>query len=225
MRKTFIIGHFNIKSIILLFFILIYYQNVQASNLAVGFLGQLALTGANTNSSKIFPSKFEDFDGGFIASLGYKKYITSSISSSILIDLGYYRDIHNFNYCIGDKKFIEKYNFNNFLIGGHLRVGFDFFSIGAGAGIKIPITATFKVNDSSYDFKFKDLNDMFEVPIIPYVKISFDFLILKSMLIGLYASYNFPYKFKQNVCYTKYYVNKKQISSVDIGIQFGFVDF
>lgn len=210
---------------LIIIFIIVISFNLKAVNLSVGFTSQFGLSGANTNTSKIFPSGFRDFDSGFAFSIGINQPVASSMSFSVLLDLGYYHDSYDFRYNINGKRVTENYQFDSFLVGGYARFNFSFLSIGAGGGVKIPGSATYKVNGYNiggrYRFSFGDLNDIFESAVIPYVRFSIDFNIF-NYLIGVYVNYDFPLYFQHNNYMNNIFVNKDSISAFDIGIQFGY---
>ncbi|WP_041177348.1 hypothetical protein [Brachyspira intermedia] len=211
---------------LIIIFILVISFNLKAVNLSVGFTSQFGLSGANTNASKVFPSGFRDFDSGFAFSIGINQPVASSMSFSVLLDLGYYHDSYDFRYNINGKRVTENYQFDSFLVGGYGRFNFAFLSIGAGGGVKIPGMATYRVNGYNiggrYRFSFGDLNDIFESAVIPYVRFSLDFSIFNYLLIGVYVNYDFPLYFQHNNYMDNVFVNKDSISAFDIGIQFGY---
>ncbi len=200
--------------------------NLKAVNLAVGFISQFGISGANTNASKVFPSSFRDFDSGFAFSIGINQPIGSSMSFSVLLDLGYYHDSYDFRYIINGNRVTENYQFDSFLVGGYARFNFSFLSLGAGGGVKVPGMATYRVNgyknNGRYRFSFGDLNDIFESALIPYLRFSVDFSIFNYFIIGVYANYDFPLYFQHNSYMSDTLVNKDSISAFDIGIQFGY---
>ncbi|WP_300369691.1 hypothetical protein [Brachyspira sp.] len=214
------------RILLISFFILIISFNLNAINLSLGFVSQFGISGANTNSSKIFPSSFRDFDSGFSFSIGINQNITSSMSFSILLDLGYYHDSYDLKYSIKGKRATENYQFESFLIGGYGRFNFGFLSLGAGGGIKIPGSATYKLDTYSlygrYRFTFGDLSDIFESALIPYVRFSIDFSIFNYLFIGVYANYDFPIYFQHNNYMSDVLINQSSLSALDIGIQFGY---
>ena len=220
--------------LISIFALIIIPCNSYAANLALGAISQFGMSGANTNSSKIFPSGFRDFDSGFAFSIGLNQPISSSskISFSLLLDLGYYHDSYDFKYTINGRRATENYQFESFLVGGYARLNFGFISLGAGGGVKIPGSATYKLNSYDrhrfYRFNFGDLSDIFENVVIPYVRFSLDFTVFNYLLIGVYANYDFPLYFQYNNYIDNVIINKDSISALDIGIQFGYyinIDF
>ncbi|WP_363322996.1 hypothetical protein, partial [uncultured Brachyspira sp.] len=206
--------------------ILIASLNLNAVNLSLGFTSQFAISGTTTNSSKIFPANFRDFDVGFNFSIGINQPISYSMSFSILADLGYYHDSYGLKYNIEGKRAIEEYQFDSFLIGGYGRFNFGFLSLGAGGGVKIPVSASYKIDKPSlyrsYMLTFGDLNDIFEKVFISYLRFSIDFSIFNYFLIGVYVNYDFPIHFQDNNYMSDILINKSSISSLDIGIQFGY---
>lgn len=206
-------------------FIVISY-NLSAANLALGVISQFGISGAKTNSSKVFPSEFRDFDTGFAFSIGLNQSLGSSISLSFLLDLGYYHDSYDFKYSIEGRRATENYQFESFLIGGYARFNFAFISLGAGGGVKIPGSAIYKLNSYSksrfYRLSFGDLNDIFETAVIPYLRFSLDFNIFNYLLVGVYANYDFPLHFQHNNYISGTIINNDSISALDVGVQFGY---
>ena len=119
-----------IKKIFLIsiFVLIIIPCNLNAANLLLGAISQFGMSGANTNSSKIFPSSFRDFDSGFSFSIGLNQPISSSSKMffSLLLDLGYYHDSYDLKYVIEGKRATENYQFESFLVGGYARFNFGF---------------------------------------------------------------------------------------------------
>lgn len=225
-----------IKKIFLIsiFVLIIIPCNLNAANLLLGAISQFGMSGANTNSSKIFPSSFRDFDSGFSFSIGLNQPISSSSKMffSLLLDLGYYHDSYDLKYVIEGKRATENYQFESFLVGGYARFNFGFISLGAGGGVKIPGSAIYRLDSYErhrfYRFNFGDLSDIFESAVIPYVRFSLDFTVFNYLLIGVYANYDFPLYFQHNNYINDVIINKDSLSALDIGIQFGYyinIDF
>lgn len=207
-------------------FIFLISFNLKAVDLSLEFTSQFGLSGANTNASKIFPSEFRDFDSGFSFSVGINQPIASSMSFSALLDLGYYHDSYDLKYTIQGKRATENYQFESFLIGGYTRFNFNFISLGAGGGVKIPGSAVYRLDSYNkyrfYRFSFGDLSDIFESAVIPYLRFSIDFSIFNYWLIGVYANYDFPLHFQYDNYISDSIINKDSMSAFDIGIQFGY---
>ena len=208
------------------FILLAFTYNLNALNLAIGLVSQFGISGANTNSSKIFPSSFRDFDSSLSFSIGINKELSSSMSLSLLLDLGYCHDAYDFKYTIEGKIATENYQFESFLIGGYARFNFNFISLGAGGGVKIPGSAVYRLDSYDkyrfYRFSFGDLSDIFESAVIPYLRFSIDFSIFNYWLIGVYANYDFPLHFQYDNYISDSIINKDSMSAFDIGIQFGY---
>ena len=206
----------------------IYSHNLKAVSLSMGFLGQFAISGASTNKS--IPSDFRDFDTGFSLLIGANQELVSTLSVSILADIGYYHDSYDFKHNVGGNRITENYQFDSFLIGAVGKFHFSFFSLGIGGGAKIPISAVYKkeINSSKdrYYLSRGDIKDMFQSAVIPYIKASLDFSIFNYALVGLYLNYDFPIKFQRNNFMDNVIVNKNSMTGLDIGIQLGyFVNF
>ena len=176
--------------------------------------------------AKIFPSGFRDFDTGFSFSIGVNNPISSSMSFSVLLDLGYYHDSYDYRYTIEGKRVTENYQFESFLIGGYARFNFAFLTLGAGGGVKIPGSAIYRLNGydqgGRYRLSFGDLQDIFESALIPYLRFSIDFNLFNYLIVGVYANYDFPIYFQHNNYMSDVLVNQDSISALDIGIQFGY---
>ena len=202
----------------------VYFNNLKAVSLSMGFLGQFALSGASTNKS--FPSDFRDFDSGFTFLIGANQGIVNTISASVLAEIGYYHDSYDFKHNINGSRIIENYQLDSLLIGAVGKFHFSFFSLGIGGGAKIPISAVYKKeidsSKNSYHLSRGDLQDLFQSAVIPYVKASLDFNIFNYILIGLYVNYDFPIKFDKNTYMDNIIVNKNYMTGFDIGLQLGY---
>ncbi|MEI0580714.1 hypothetical protein [Brachyspira pilosicoli] len=223
---------------IFLFVLLIsslFYYNLSAIGVSLGFVGQFAMSGAVADSSSILPSSFRDFDMGYSLLVGIKNNITDNTGISILADIGYYHDSYALKYDINGNRATENYQFDSFMIGGLFRFNFFFMSLSGGGGVKIPISGSYRIeNDYSNPFSYNgkyyldrgDITDIFENALIPYIKFSLDFHILNYLLLGVYVNYDFALQFNNNDYFKDMRIANKSISSLDIGLQFGyFLDF
>ncbi|MBW5396880.1 hypothetical protein [Brachyspira pilosicoli] len=219
---------------IFLFVLLItstFYYNLTAVDVSLGFVGQFGMSGAVADSSSILPSSFRDFDMGYSFLVGIKNNFTDNTAISILADLGYYHDGYALKYDINGNRATENYQFDSFMVGGMFKFHFFFMSLSAGGGVKIPISGSYRIENSysnplGYNGKYYldrgDITDIFDNALIPYIKASLDFHILNYLLIGVYVNYDFALKFNNNDYLSNIRIAKQSISSLDIGLQFGY---
>ena len=209
----------------------IFHCNLSAIGLSLGFLGQFGMSGAVADSTAILPSSFRDFDMGYSFLVGMRNDITDNTGISILADIGYYHDSYALKYNINGNRVTENYQFDSFMIGGLFRFYFFFMSLSAGGGVKIPISGSYRLEDNysnplvyagRYYLDRGDISDIFENALIPYIKFSLDFHILNYLLIGLYVNYDFALNFNNNGYLSDIRIANKSISSLDIGLQFGY---
>ncbi|TXJ46294.1 hypothetical protein [Brachyspira pilosicoli] len=208
----------------------IFYYNLSAVSVSLGFLGQFGMSGAIADSASKLPSSFRDFDMGYSFLVGMRNDITHNTGISILLDIGYYHDSYALKYDINGNRATENYQFDSFMIGGVFKFHFFFMSLSGGGGVKIPIGGTYRLEDSSLEYAHNrryyldrgDISDIFENALIPYVKFSLDFHILNYLLIGVYVNYDFALNFNNNGYLSDIRIANKSISSLDLGLQFGY---
>ncbi|MEI0611679.1 hypothetical protein [Brachyspira pilosicoli] len=209
----------------------IFYYNLTAIDVSLGFVGQFAMSGAVADSSSMLPSSFRDFDMGYSFLVGMKNNITDNTAISILADIGYYHDAYALKYDINGNRATENYQFDSFMIGGLFQFHFFFMSLSGGGGVKIPISGSYRIENNysnplghygKYYLDRGDITDIFENAIIPYIKFSLDFHILNYLLIGAYVNYDFALNFNNNDYLSNVRIASKSISSLDIGLQFGY---
>ena len=208
----------------------IFCYNLSAVGVSLGFVGQFGMSGAVVDSSSMLPSSFRDFDMGYSFLVGIRNNITDNTAISILADIGYYHDAYALKYDINGKRATENYQFDSFMIGGVLKFHFFFMSLSGGGGVKIPISGSYRVENSSLEYGYNrkyyldrgDISDIFENALIPYVKFSLDFHILNYLLIGIYVNYDFALNFNSSGYLSDVRIANKSISSLDLGLQFGY---
>ena len=209
----------------------IFCYNLNAIGVSLGFVGQFAMSGAVADSSSMLPSSFRDFDMGYSFLVGIKNNITDNTAISILADIGYYHDSYALKYDLNGNRATENYQFDSFMVGGLLQFQFLFMSLSGGGGVKIPIGGSYRIENNysnplghygRYYLDRGDITDIFENALIPYVKFSLDFHILNYLLIGVYVNYDFALNFNNNGYLSDIRIANKSISSLDIGLQFGY---
>lgn len=173
------------------------------------------------------------FEGGISvlpgAYLGFDKFMGFSIA----LDLGYYRDAYSYKETIstvnGDKNIKTSYSFDTINIGMIPKLNVANFFIGIGGGVKLPISGSINtqvynasyesLEDVSYGFGYKGFKNRFESVVIPYLKVTVDYLIhfndQVALGFGFYLGYDFELKEKTDGLI----FSKKALSSLDIGGQ------
>lgn len=172
------------------------------------------------------------FEWGVLLQPGYFYGFGNRAGVSVLFDLGYYRDV--FAYIITNKNngasYKESYAFDSINLGLIPKFHFLFLSIGVGGGIKVPLAMEYytkQINgDGSYSQKYNssELKSVFSGGIIPYIKVTLDFMFnfnrFSAIAFGIYLNYDFPMHKKLNE-FTSLIYSKYDISAIDFGFQIG----
>ncbi|MEI0608596.1 hypothetical protein [Brachyspira pilosicoli] len=171
------------------------------------------------------------FDSGVTAQIGYMIGI-GKLGISILGEFGYSYDSYKM-YLLESEILGQKTEMNlnmythSFQVGLLPKINIGQFAIGVGAGVKIPITATYEtdatvfgVNEKfKYDLKRKDI-EQFSRNVIPYIKLTFDYSIYfgskMALNIGAYLGYDFGLA-EKNTIDNEY----TSVDSFDLGLQLG----
>ncbi|MEI0446738.1 hypothetical protein R4J03_06715 [Brachyspira intermedia] len=171
---------------------------------------------------------------GITVQLGYGAYYENGLGFSILGELGYaYSSFANY-YPNRPNKEVTTMAFDTFQLGVLPKFNMDKFSIGLGAGVKIPFSGQIIRNNeyssSEYSIHYTDIdfryiqNSYNKMWVIPYIKLTFDFYTdsfgddssttagRSDVGIGLYLGYDFGPKDKNNV----------GSDSFNIGAQFSY---
>ena len=188
----------------------IFYCNLSAIGVSLGFLGQFGMSGAIADSSAIFPSSFRDFDMGYSFLVGIRNNVTDNTGISILADIGYYHDSYALKYDINGKRATESYQFDSFMIGGMFKFHFFFISLSGGGGVKIPISGTYRLENSSLEYGYKDENMVlacirgFEKQEVEFLKNHTKIDVFKAKDIQLLGAKNFVNLMKNKFLNEKY---------------------
>lgn len=179
------------------------------------------------------------FDAGFLVHIGYRFDINKDFSISVLGELGYNHDEFSYYRISTDKKNenVYDYTFESMSFGIYPKFNWKKFSFGLNVGIKVPLFAramsasinydTKNMNRNIEDFNAFQIKNLFEVPIIPYLRFSVDYEIYSDKKFGLvlggYIGGDFGMSFKNamlnNQSIAK--ITRQTISSFDIGFQVG----
>lgn len=189
---------------------------------------------------------------GVITQLGYNLALNKNISISsisFLFELGYYLNANTitYEYPYADSynyfKVTETLTFHNILIGFNPKINFNNFSLGIGAGIKIPLYAQIDkdkkegffegslMHQDKKSWNFDTIKTIYKVPVSPYIKINFDGLSYitekLAFLYGAYILYDFSMSYNtDNIkIIDKTLIKNYQLSSLSfmfyIGVSFG----
>lgn len=171
------------------------------------------------------------FDSGVTAQIGYMIGI-GKLGISILGEFGYSYDSYKM-YLLQSEILGQKTEMNlnmythSFQVGLLPKINIGQFAIGVGAGVKIPIAATYErdatvfgVNEKfKYDLKRKDI-EQFSRNVIPYIKLTFDYSIYfgskMALNVGAYLGYDFGLA-QKNTIDNEY----TSVDSFDLGLQLG----
>ncbi|WP_295162552.1 hypothetical protein [uncultured Brachyspira sp.] len=191
--------------------------------------------GVNNNDGKLTSDAAFEWGVGITPGIynGFDNYLGFSLS----LDLAYHRDVYAYNESKtagvqGQFQNIKTtYYFDTLTIGILPKVNIYNFFIGLGAGIKIPLaageitqnynTAYNQFEDVNNYYNYSSIKKQYRMAIIPYVKLTIDYLFYFSdetaLGIGVYAGYDFgPGKV------TDSRFSKNDFGAVDVGGQFSF---
>lgn len=183
---------------------------------------------------------FAGFEFAVLFQAGYRLDINRDISLSFLGEIGYSRDVvslrmkdSNTNSYIFKYQNFETYTFDSLILGVLPKVNIDKLSIGIGGGVKLFLysTITSKQYNPALDYSTevitlvenKDSKNYFENIAIPYIKLTADYAVYSSdkvdVVVGGYFGYDFG-PIRNRTISDKVTV-KENLSSVDMGLQFG----
>ncbi len=202
------------------------------------------------------------FEWGATLQVGYMFAVGNDIGVSALLDMGYHRDVFAFSSkkerqhadAINHYKKVDvktSFEFDTLQIGVLPKFRIKNIAIGLGGGVKIPLGGDQYDEESSYNvitggevnadkletyvassFTKKNIDDSFKSPIIPYIKVTFDYMLAidkkTSLTFGAYVGYDFflEEKIGSNDYgstfrgFDKRY-DKVGFSAIDIGVQIG----
>lgn len=170
------------------------------------------------------------FDAGIVAQIGYVIDFKNNIGLSILGETGYSYDTYSYSLpSDGNTSVVNTSSFHSFQIGFLPKVNIKDFSIGIGAGLKIPVAGAEEVKSVTHSTNYTAngmtinmvdiVNKYDKMNVIPYVKLTFDYSVFNNYNVGanfgLYVDYEFGLRQK---------INEKQYVSTDafgIGLQIG----
>lgn len=174
------------------------------------------------------------FDIGVSAQLGYMIKFTDSMGLSILGEVGYSHDTYSYvSKLIKNNSYT--YSFDSIQLGLLPKFNIKNFAIGIGGGIKIPLAGNYKLKtdagtvDTKLDSDY--MKRTFEKPVIPYLKVTFDYSIFftekTAFNIGLYLGYDFGlepnvYSIDGAIDGNRLFIDEVSYSSFDVGLQLGF---
>ena len=200
------------------------------------------------------------FEWGATLQIGYMFAVGNNMAVSALLDIGYYRDVFAFTskeerINFGGMKEVDvrtSFEFDTLQIGLLPKFRIKNMAIGLGGGIKIPLGGNQYGQDYSFDYidlqttsegiTKKTINNSFktstcESAIIPYLKITFDYMLpideKTSLTFGAYVGYDFKLDKKigandygsifKKPNLDKHYDNYDNVgfSAIDIGVQIG----
>ena len=171
------------------------------------------------------------FDSGVTAQIGYMIGI-GKLGISILGEFGYSYDSYKM-YLLESEILGKKTEMNlnmythSFQVGLLPKINIGQFAIGVGAGVKIPITASYEMDSTilginekvTTDLKRKDI-EKYSRNVIPYIKLTFDYSIYfgskMALNIGAYLGYDFGLA-QKNAIDNEY----NSVDSFDLGLQLG----
>ncbi|TXJ40724.1 outer membrane beta-barrel protein [Brachyspira pilosicoli] len=171
------------------------------------------------------------FDSGVTAQIGYMIGI-GKLGVSILGEFGYSYDSYKM-YLLQSEILGQKTEMNlnmythSFQVGLLPKINIGQFAIGVGAGVKIPITATYEVDSTILGINEKVISSLkrkdiekYTRNVIPYVKVTFDYSIYfgskVALNIGAYLGYDFGLAQKSTID-NEY----NSVDSFDLGLQLG----
>lgn len=128
------------------------------------------------------------------------------------IDIGYYKDVFAYITKLGGR---NTSTFDSLLLGITTKVNYDFLYAGLSIGTKIPLLASTSYGFNLDKFFAHQLDLRYKNIVVPYIKLSLDFLVIYNVLLGLYLSYDLP------VIIDKYTEPDSTLSAIDVGIQAG----
>ncbi|MCZ9838653.1 hypothetical protein OFR22_12720 [Brachyspira hyodysenteriae] len=191
--------------------------------------------GVNSSDGKL--STDASFEWGIGITPGIYNGFDNYMGFSIALDLAYHRDVYAFNEskqagAAGQYQNVKTtYYFDTLSIGILPKFNIYNFFIGLGAGVKIPLAGgestknynttynQFETSNSYYTLN--DIKNKYQMSVIPYLKLTLDYLFFFSdetaLGLGLYVGYDFgPGRVNDSR------FNKNDYGAVDIGGQFSF---
>lgn len=179
------------------------------------------------------------FDSGVLLNIGYRFNINRDMSFSLLGEIGYSHDEFSFFRGDDNNKNTSVFMFESIVFGIYPKLNWKKLSFGLAGGVKVPlyvrsVSSYYNYTKNEIDRNIENYNafqvkNIFNLPIIPYIKFSVDYTIYTdkkiNFVLGGYVGYDFGVSLKtpllnnQNANLTK--LMKQNISSFDIGFQVG----
>ena len=119
----------------------------------------------------------------------------STLSFGLSFEVGYQRDAFAYK----NEQLKGNTTFDSLALGFIPKIDVSFLSIGFGGGVKLPLSGKSYSIDiysvpSLSQYNYNELKENFgSVLIIPYVKVSLDFMLLYNVGLGIYAAYDIPF--------------------------------
>ena len=179
------------------------------------------------------------FDSGVLFHIGYRFQINKDMSVSVLGELGYTHDEFSYYRKSSDKNYQNNYMymFESMALGIYPKFNWKKFSFGLNFGLKIPLYAKVMSSYTDYSkdnitrniehYNVSQMKDVFNVPVIPYLKFSVDYSIYTDkkfeLALGGYIGGDFGMSLKRPTINDQSIakMTKQTISSFDIGFQVG----
>lgn len=195
--------------------------------------------GVNSSDGKLTSDAAFEWGIGITPGIynGFDNYMGFSLS----LDIAYHRDVYAYNESkvVGNTAQYQNvkttYYFDTLNIGILPKFNIHNFFIGIGAGVKIPLAGgeTTKNYNTTYNqfenvnnyYTLNDIKNKYKMSVIPYVKLTLDYLFYFSdetaLGIGIYAGYDFGPGRVNDSRFTK-----NDYGAVDVGgqLSFYFVD-
>lgn len=204
----------------------------------------IVIKNSNQDSTSIVSSKKlknRDMSLSLLLDIGYKRESYGYIAYENL-QSGYISGTILAKYT--EKKTYTSFTFETIQVGLYPKFYIGNWAFGISGGVKIPIY--FYKSNQEFEYLYdekkytdnlethitginaKKMKDVFESPVIWYIKLSADYFLYTtdkiSFFVGGYLSYDFLYYFKinsQNKFVDEYFFDKYAIDALDIGAQFG----
>ncbi|MEI0566279.1 hypothetical protein [Brachyspira pulli] len=178
-------------------------------------------------------------DAGVLFHIGYRFQINKDMSISVLGELVYAHDEFAFYKNSSDKNYKSTltYSFESMVFGIYPKFNWKKFSFGLNFGLKIPLYAKVMSSYTDYSkdnitrniehYNVSQMKDVFNVPVIPYLKFSVDYSIYTDkkfeLALGGYIGGDFGMSLKRPTINDQSIakITKQTISSFDIGFQVG----
>lgn len=188
--------------------------------------------GVNNNDGKLTTGAAFEWGVGITPGIynGFDNYMGFSLS----LDIAYHRDVYAYNEskaagAAGQFQNVKTtYYFDTLTIGILPKFNIKGFFIGVGAGVKIPLaggestqnynTTYSQFEKVNYYYNLSDIKNKYKMSVIPYVKLTLDYLFYFSdetaLGIGIYAGYDFGPGIVNDARFSK-----NDFGAVDIGGQ------